>query len=378
MPFLPLFIRELGVSDVGEIALWTGATLGVTPALTAILSPFWGRIADRVGRKLMVVRALLACMLVMTAVAFVNHPWQVLALRAVMGLFTGYGGLALTMAAESAPRDRMASAIGQVQTAQRLGPALGPAVGGLLAGWLGLRPAFLMTAVFYAIALVLVVALYDERALTAERTGAAAAGPVTFRSVFAFENFPLLMVAILSVQFVDRTVGPVLPLYLEQLGVQDGRVAFVAGLLFSLTAVAAAVGHHACGGFLQRWDARQVISAASATTAAGGALFAVGTSAWLIVPAAALFGAGAGTAMTAAYTAAGSVIPPGAQGAGFGLLTSASLVGLATSPVVAGLLGAASLRAVFVLDVLLMAILSTVVQRMMTDGRRPSGSVQRP
>src|SRR5690606_11213962 len=125
---LPLYIRQLGVTDVGAIAVWTGAALGITPALAALMSPVWGRVADRFGRKLVFVRALVSCALVMVAMAFVTRAWHVVALRAGLGLFTGYGALALTMAAESAPRERTASAIGFVQTAQRLGPALGPAV----------------------------------------------------------------------------------------------------------------------------------------------------------------------------------------------------------------------------------------------------------
>ena len=92
MPFLPLFIRQLGVTDVGEIALWTGAILGVTPALTALMSPFWGRLADRYGRRIMVARSLVACAVSMGLMAFVTRPWHVFALRAVLGFFTGYGG----------------------------------------------------------------------------------------------------------------------------------------------------------------------------------------------------------------------------------------------------------------------------------------------
>ena len=100
-------------------------SLGVTPAMTALLAPFWGRLADRFGRKIMVERSLASFVLVMASMAFVTKAWHVFALRAIQGLFAGYGALTLTMAAETAPRDRMAQAIGQVQTAQRLGPALG-------------------------------------------------------------------------------------------------------------------------------------------------------------------------------------------------------------------------------------------------------------
>ena len=162
MPFLPFFIRQLGVTDVGEIALWTGAILGVTPALTALMSPFWGRLADRYGRRIMVARSLVSCAVVMGLMALVTRPWHVFALRAALGFLTGYGGLTLSMAAESAPRDRMAAAIGTVQTAQRLGPAVGPVIGGLLAGAVGLRRAFLVNAGLYTIALLLVLLLYEE------------------------------------------------------------------------------------------------------------------------------------------------------------------------------------------------------------------------
>ena len=163
MPFLPLYFQTLGLRDVGEIALWSGLSLGVTPALTALLSPFWGRLADRYGRKIMVERSLFSFIVVMGGMAFVTRPWHVFALRAVQGFFAGYGALTLTMAADSAPRDRMASAIGTVQTAQRLGPAIGPIIGGAVAQLVGLRWAFFVTAVFYVIALVLVFVMYDEQ-----------------------------------------------------------------------------------------------------------------------------------------------------------------------------------------------------------------------
>ena len=57
-PFLPLYIRELGVTDPGRIALWAGVLSAVTPAVSGILSPFFGRMADRFGRKAMMIRSL--------------------------------------------------------------------------------------------------------------------------------------------------------------------------------------------------------------------------------------------------------------------------------------------------------------------------------
>ena len=367
MPFLPFFIRQLGVTDVGEIALWTGAILGVTPALTALMSPFWGRLADRYGRRIMVARSLISCAVVMALMALVTRAWHVFALRAALGLLTGYGGLTLTMAAESAPPDRMAAAIGTVQTAQRLGPAVGPVIGGVLAGAVGLRRAFLVTALLYTAALLLVLLVYQETPPAPRAGEGAAPDRVTFRSVLAFENFLLLLGVVFGIQFVDRSVGPILPLYLEQLGITRPPVAVAAGILFSVTALTASVGHHFCGTLLTRFSARVVISAAAALAGVGAAILAAGGGFWVMMAAMALFGYAIGTASTAAYTAAGSVIPAGAQGTGFGVLSSAALTGLAVSPVVAGSLGATTMRGVFVLDVLVLAVLAAIVRRVMVE-----------
>ena len=367
MPFLPFFIRQLGVSDVGEVALWTGAILGVTPALTALMSPFWGRLADRYGRRIMVARSLISCAVVMALMAFVTRAWHVFALRAALGLLTGYGGLTLTMAAESAPRERMAAAIGTVQTAQRLGPAVGPVIGGVLAGAVGLRRAFLVTALLYTTALLLVLVVYQETPPAPGADDRSAGDRVSFRSVLAFENFLLLLGVIFGIQFVDRSIGPILPLYLEQLGIARPPVAVASGILFSVTALTASVGHHFCGTLLTRLSARVVISAAAGLAGVGAALLGVGGGFWVMMAAMALFGYAIGTASTAAYTAAGSVIPAGAHGTGFGVLSSAALTGLAVSPVVAGSLGATTMRGVFVLDVIVLAVLAAIVRRVMVE-----------
>ena len=367
MPFLPLFIGQLGVTDVGEIAMWTGLSLGVTPALTAMLAPAWGRLGDRFGRKIMVERSLVSFVVLFAAMAFVTRLWHVLAIRAIQGLFAGYGSLSVAMAAESAPRDRMPNAIGAVQTAQRIGPGVGPVIGGLFAQLFGLRNAFLATAAFYAVALIIVHAMYDDRAIHAQPAEAAETGRVTFRNVLAFRNFILMMSVIFGLQFVDRSFGPILPLYVEQVGVTHDRVPLVSGALFSIMAFTGALGHHFCGKLLRRYASRAVIAGGAAVAGLGAGLFAVSGDLWVMAAAAVLFGFGVGAAMTASYSAAGSVIPPGAHGAGFGVLTSASLVGMASSPFIAGFLGGASIRVVFVVDLALMALLAAVVQKAMAD-----------
>jgi DHA1 family multidrug resistance protein-like MFS transporter len=367
MPFLPLYFRQLGVTDVGEAAIWSGLSLGLTPAITALLSPLWGRVADRFGRKLMVERSLISFVVLMSAMAYATRAWHIFVLRAVQGLFAGYGGLTLAMAAESAPKDRLASSIGMVQTAQRLGPALGPVIGAVLADAVGLRRSFFVTAGFYGIALILVVVMYGEpRAERAIRATGSENEP-TVRKVLAFPNFVLLITAIVGIQFVDRSLGPILPLYLSELGFADSRVALVAGVLFSILACAAALGHHSCGRLLRRYPPRFVIIGGGSVGGISIGLFALATPTWLLALTMGLFGIGVGAAMTASYTAAGMVVPEGAHGTAFGLLTGALLTGQAISQVACGLLGGVSIRLVFVLDVLVLLVLVTSVRRVMVD-----------
>jgi len=356
MPFLPLYFQLLGVHDVGDIAMWSGLSLGVTPAVTAMLAPFWGRLADRYGRKIMVERSLVSFVVVMGAMAFVQKPWHVFALRALQGLFAGYGSLTLAMAADSAPRDRMAYAIGFVQTAQRLGPAIGPIVGGAVAQVAGLRRAFLVTAVFYLVAVLLVAFMYDEHGAPHTQTDARAER-LTFRNVLAFENFIVLMGVVFGLQFIDRSFGPVLPLFVAELGTPADRVPIVAGVLFSIAAGAGAVGHHFCGRLLRRAPARRVIAGSVAIGAIGATAYVLARGPWLLLLGTPVFGV--------AYTAASSVMPANARGAGFGLLTTASLAGLALSPIVNGILGATSIRAVFLLDTVALIALAFAVSRLM-------------
>jgi MFS family permease len=363
MPFLPLYLQQLGVEDVGEIALWAGLSLGVTPAVTAVLSPFWGRLADRFGRKLMVERSLISFVIVMSAMAFVTRAWHVFALRAVQGVFAGYGGLTLAMAAESAPRDRMARAIGLVQTSQRLGPALGPVIGGVVAEMVGVRSAFFVTAGFYAIALGIVFLLYEDPARPDSRPSAAAPAAGSAGQLLQAPGFRLMMAAIFVMTFVDRSFGPILPLYLAREGRAVEQVVLLSGVLFSVAAGGAVAGNQACEWLLRRMDAARIIAGGAAAAALGLLWFLAVSNDVAMGAALLLFGAGAGVAVTAGYTYGGRLVPASLHATGFGFLTGASLAGLALSPFVGGLLGTGNLRAIFALDLVLLAGIAIVTLR---------------
>jgi MFS transporter, DHA1 family, multidrug resistance protein len=371
MPFLPLYIAELGVNDVGEIALWSGLTLGATPAITAISAPLWGRVGDRYGSKLLVLRSLAAFVLTKGAMAFVTAPWQLVALRGLLGVFAGYGALTMSMAAESVPRDQMPRAIGTVQMAQRLGPAVGPIVGGLVAPAVGLRRSFLVTAAFYLVAVLMVLFFYREPRTRQARDNTRSLSSV-FRQLIAMPGFLLTLAVIFTLQTVDRSFSPILPLFVEQLGVTGERIATVSGLLFSMIAICAALGHKVAGQFMSRWSPRVLVTAIAIVIAIALTVIVLVPSMWTLTFALVIASLGIGIAMTAAYSVAGALLPADAHVTGFGFMTTASVVGLAFSPMLAGFVGASGLRIVFVVDVVLLVGLAVAVAFRMRNASQRS------
>ncbi len=365
MPFLASYFQQLGVSGRGDVALWTGVTLGVTPAVTALCSPFWGRIGDRFGNKILVQRSLLSFVVVMGLMSRATAPWQLFALRALQGLVAGYGGLAISMAALSAPPERMAAAIGAVQTAQRIGPAVGPVIGGVLAPLVGFRAAFLVAAGMYGLAFLLLTFLYKDPPKAVAHAELERDAP--FWNVLTVENFLLLMGVIFALQLVDRSFGPVLLLYLEELEYGAAQAPLVAGVLFSVLAVAGAAGHQIAAEALVRSSARAVLAGGAIAAAGALGLFALSARLVPLTITMALFGVGLGTAMTAAFTAGGALVPRHRHGTSFGFLTAASLVGSAISPALAGLVAGHSIRVVFVSGVVVLAALAALVGRVMVE-----------
>jgi MFS family permease len=190
------------------------------------------------------------------------------------------------------------------------------------------------------------------------------------RELVATPGFVMVFMVILCLQLVDRSFGPILPLYVERLGLPEGQVPFVSGVLFSVAAVSAAYGHHVAGPLLARWSSPRLIALSSLATAAGLFLLILVPSVAAFALALAVSGAAMGVGMTAAYTSGGALLPADAHATGFGVMTTASLIGLAVSPIVAGFISGPELRVVFEADIVLLGLLALAVWAWM----RPTAS----
>jgi DHA1 family multidrug resistance protein-like MFS transporter len=360
LPFLPLFARELGVEEPERAALWAGILIGVAPLLAGLLAPVWGRLADRHGHKGVAVIALAAYVVILAASAAVTHVEQLLVLRIGIGLFGGIGPLGLAMATAQAPREETGRAVGLVQAAQILSAAIGPFAGGLLADAIGIRRTFLVTAALCGLALVLVLAAYEERG----RPERKASGPAPrFGAVVALPGVVALLVILFLVNFIGRSFTPILPLHLHSLGVTAGRLASATGILISAYSLAAAASAWYLGRLSRERSPRGLLL----LTLVGGAL-AVAPMALvpryeLILGLAVLLGLVAGGSLTLCYTIGGLMVPQAVRTTAFGFFSGAALFGGALSPTVAGLVAHASLRGIYWVDAALYLALAVALAR---------------
>jgi MFS transporter, DHA1 family, multidrug resistance protein len=348
-PFLPLYIRELGVTDPARIALWAGLLAAATPGVSGLLSPLFGRLADRFGQKMMLIRSLAGFVVIVAAMGVVTSVEQLFLARVVMGLFAGFTPMAMALASVSAPRDRVAAAIGMVQSAQLLSVAVGPAIGGYVASHFGIRYSFFATAGLCAVALLGLIVLFEEITPAAADAPRELAPRVPLRRVFRYPHFPLVIALLFIAQFLDRGLALLIPLQVAQMpGIE--KIAATSGAIISIGAIAATTSAN-----LAARLAREIPSARLLLIGllVGGPLCGAMALAhnWLtLLVLRALVGLCLGAAITLTYSLGAAIVPAEHRGAAFGWLGLGLQIGTAASPLVSGALAAVSIPGVYVFD----------------------------
>jgi MFS transporter, DHA1 family, multidrug resistance protein len=368
LPFLPLYVRDLGVADPDQAALWAGVLIGVSPLLAGLMAPFWGRLADRRGAKRIALVALASYVVLLLLSAFVTSVGQLLALRIGVGLFGAIGPLGLVMAAALSPREETGRAVGLVQSAQILAAAAGPLAGGLLADAAGIRATFVVTAAVCGVAFSLVALYYVGGP---PKSAPDRGGEVSLGGFLAVPRAALILLVLFFVNFIGKSFIPILPLYMSGLGIPEGRLASATGVLISAYSVAAAVSASLLGRASGRRDPRVLLIASIGCGAALVLAMAFVSSYTSFVALAVVLGLTAGGALTLSYTIGGLLVEARHRGAAFGYFSSAALFGGAISPSVAGLLARWGLRGIFYMDAGLYVLLALAL---LSSVRRPLGS----
>lgn len=150
MPFLPVYIEQLGTAK-SQVELFSGLAISVTAFSAAIVSPLWGSLADRKGRRLMMIRAAAGMTITMGSLAFVTNVYWLLIMRFMTGVLSGYIPNATALIASQVPKQKSGWALGTLATGAVAGNLIGPLIGGMLAQWFGLRNVFIITGIILLI-----------------------------------------------------------------------------------------------------------------------------------------------------------------------------------------------------------------------------------
>lgn len=339
-PFMPFYVRDLGVTDEGQVALWSGLLGTATGAALFVFSPIWGSLADRFGRKPILLRAYLGAMVTMTLQGLVQNVWQLVVLRALQGVFVGTIPAATALVATTTPRERVAYALGIVQMALFSSQFVGPLVGGSLAASIGFRPTFLATGGFYFISFLLVFLLVEERF---QRPTAEERGSFVGNLRLVTDRRPLL--ALIGVVFFLNAgpsfVRPIIPLLVDSFHSATSAET-LSGIAFAALAGTSAIAALASSRVSERVGYRNAL--ALATLGAGAAYLPVAAannvpSLILLIAVVGLFSGGM---VPTANALIDRWAPPGRQASAFGLAGSSMALAFAVAPLTGGAVASAA------------------------------------
>ncbi|WP_409300072.1 MFS transporter [Peribacillus sp. SCS-155] len=234
IPFLPIFLLQIGVHEHTEI--WSGLLFSSAFFAGAISSPFWGMLADKYGRKPMIIRAGFVLFVIYTLTAFVTNPYELLVLRIMQGLLTGFIPGAIALVGTNTPSDKVGYALSMISTASASGGIIGPLLGGGIAEFAGNRLAFALAGIIVFVSTLLILLLVKEENFKPSKEK----GSVKRDLKTAISNKPLLSVLILTVvtSCSVMTLEPILPLYIVDLGGSSDKASLLAGVMFSLPGIA--------------------------------------------------------------------------------------------------------------------------------------------
>lgn len=339
MPFLPLYIAELGVRDVGAVEIWSGVSFGATFLLAALMAPVYGRLADRYGRKLMLLRASLGMALVFALTGAVQNVWQLALLRFLMGAVSGYVSTATILVATQAPRERSGWALGILSTGFVSGSLLGPLLGGLLAETVGLRHIFWLTGGLLFLTFLLTLAFVQE-------SWAARQAPPSRRDVWRLAGNPAAIWAIFLssclLQVATFAIEPVVTVYVQALAHTSAHLPLIAGAVVGATGVATLVAAPLLGRLTDRIGARNVLVVGLVATALVTLPQAFVHTPWQLMAWRFMMGVTTAALAPALASRLRELVPEEVSGRFFGYQQSAQYVGNISGPLFGGLLAARS------------------------------------
>jgi len=340
-PFMPFLLLHMGVQPLAQVEYWTGAILAAGSLSSAIFAPIWGAVGDRTGRKAMVLRSAIAVGLATALMGFCSTPIELLAVRLLTGMFSGFSSSAMALVGTQVPRSRLGYALGWLSTGQITGQLLGPLIGGLLIDVLhDYQKVFFVSAIGTGVIASSCAALVRERRREGPISGSRTPPWHDMLGPLRRPGFPQLFVVVIMAQVSAVGVQSVLPLYVRQIVGGVPWLATASGAAFAATGVAGLMASPFLGRRSDRIGYRTVLLISLAGTAFFTLPQAFVGALWQLIGCRFGLGVFLGGVLPSANAAIGNLARGHERGKFYGMTASAQFLGRFVGPLFAGAVAA--------------------------------------
>jgi DHA1 family multidrug resistance protein-like MFS transporter len=340
LPFLPLYVEQLGVSSSSSIMQWSGVAFGATFLGTALTAPLWGQLADRYGRKPMLVRAAIGMAVVMSLIGTASSVTELVLLRLLAGLVGGYASAATVMIGTQAPRDRSGWALGVLSMGALSGSLIGPLIGGFLPGIVGIRGSFFVAGGVIAVAALATIFFVREHFDLALDTRKSARADDASPFVVNRWLFSTLLGTAMMVLLANMSIEPIITVYIAQLGMAQDHLARTAGLVMAASAFGSVLTSSRLGALADRVGSTKVIIGCLLATAAVMLPQAFVTQWWQLAVLRGLMGMSMAGLLPAVAKQVCALVAEHRTGKALGYLQSSTYAGQVIGPLMGGQVGA--------------------------------------
>lgn len=357
LPFVPLYVRTLGVSDPAEVMRWSGLLLSGPFMVSFLVTPLWGALGDRYGQKLMVVRALIGSALAYVGMALAASVGGLFAWRLALGAVSGFLAAGMALVSVTAPDDERGYALGLLQSVIPAAGLIGPVFGGVLADLIGYRAIFLSVSVVCFIGGVLAAVFLTEPRTTVH-VGQRVSVRANLLTAWRHPGLRRALMAIVASQTLTTTLQPIFVLFVEQLGVEARLLSTTTGTLFAATGLTALVAGPWWGRRGDRLGYRRAVRWALSGAAVTLVVQGLTTHVWQLMGLRLVYGGFVAGILPSLFGFVTAVSPPEHRGGVMGLCSSATMLGNLLGPLAGGFIAAhAGVRSVFAVSaVLLLAV----------------------
>ncbi len=340
IPFLTLYLQfELGLSDPHEIGLWAGVIFAGNFVTAFIFQPIWGKLADRYGRKMMLLRSGFGMAIVMVLMGFATNPWHLLLLRMLNGTISGFNPASIALVSATTPKDRMGFAMGSLQSGAIAGTILGPFIGGLLADAVGFRPIFYITGALLFIASLLALFVVKESFDLAKAARRVQASVLQgFKVISRIPQLMALFGVTLLIQFASMSPMTLIPLFVQELHGTTANLAFWAGFVGSVTGLSNMVAAPLLGRLSDRIGAERVLAVSLIGAALAFIPQALADTVWQLLLARFGLGLFLGGLIPAVNSLIRQYTPDGMESRAYSFNTSTLSLGNMIGPITGGIL----------------------------------------